>query len=281
MFERSTYPAGVPCWIETMQPDPEAAAAFYSELFGWKCENRMPDGAEGQYWIAQLHDLDVAAIGGPVASDAPVTWNTYTAVTSADETVKKVQAAGGRVLTDPVDAMDAGRYATFADPEGATFSVWQPGRTIGAQVVNEPGTWNFSELNTRDREAAADFYGAVFGWEVETFSMGDSDFTIFKLPGYGAFLMQNDPELRGNVGEDGAPGGFIDAVTMIQPLTDDGPAHWSVTFASDDADAAASRAERHGGTVLVPPFDAEPVRMTVLRDPQGAVFAASRYQPSQ
>ena len=68
---------------------------------------------------------------------------------------------------------------------------------------------------------------------------------------------------------------------MIQPLTDDGPAHWSVTFATDDADAAAARAEKHGGTVLVPPFDAEPVRMTVLRDPQGAVFAASKYQPSQ
>ena len=279
MFERTSYPAGVPCWVETMQPDPEAAAAFYTELFGWKCENRMPDDAGGQYWIAQLHDLDVAAIGGPPAPDTAVAWNTYIAVASVDETAKKVQAAGGTVLTEPVDAMDAGRYATFADPEGATFSAWQAGRTIGAQLVNEPGTWNFSELNTRDREAAAAFYGAVFGWETESFSMGDSDFAIFKLPGYGAFLMQNNPDLQGNVEADGAPGGFIDAVTLIQSLTDDGPAHWSVTFATDDADAAASRAEKHGGTVLVPPFDAEPVRMTVLRDPQGAVFAASKYQP--
>ena len=150
--------------------------------------------------------------------------------------------------------------------------MWQAGRTIGAQLVNEPGTWNFSELNTCDREAAAAFYGAVFGWETESFSMGDSDFAIFKLPGYGEFLMQNNPDLQGNVEADGAPGGFIDAVTLIQPLTDDGPAHWSVTFATDDADAAASRAEKHGGTVLVPPFDAEPLRMTVLRDPQGAVL---------
>ena len=119
MFERTSYPAGVPCWVETMQPDPEAAAAFYSEVFGWNCENRMPDDAGGQYWIAELHNLDVAAIGGPSAPDTPVVWNTYTAVTSVDETTKKVQAAGGTVLTEPVDAMDAGRYATFADPEGA------------------------------------------------------------------------------------------------------------------------------------------------------------------
>ena len=182
MFERTSYPAGVPCWVETMQADPEAATAFYSEVFGWKCENRMPDDAGGQYWIATLHDLEVAAIGGPVGPDTPVAWNTYTAVTSADETAKKVQAAGGTVLVEPVDAMDAGRYATFADPEGATFSVWQAGRTIGAQLVNEPGTWNFSELNTRDRATAATFYGAVFGWEIETFSMGDSDFAISSCP---------------------------------------------------------------------------------------------------
>jgi uncharacterized protein len=281
MFERTSYPAGVPCWVDTMQPDPEAAAAFYSELFGWKCENRLPDDAPGQYWIAQLHDLDVAAIGGPVAPDTPSAWNTYTAVTSADATAKKVQAAGGTVLVEPADAMEAGRYATFADPEGATFSVWQPGQTIGAQLVNEPGTWNFSELNTRDREAAAGFYGAVFGWETESFSLGESDFTFFKLPGYGAFLMQSNPELHGNVEAGGAPGGFIDAVALIRPLADDSPPSWSVTFATDDADAVAARAAMLGGTVLVPPFDAEPVRMTVLRDPQGAVFAASRYQPNQ
>ena len=30
-----TYPQGVPCWIDTQQPDVEAAASFYGSLFGW------------------------------------------------------------------------------------------------------------------------------------------------------------------------------------------------------------------------------------------------------
>jgi hypothetical protein len=52
-----------------------------------------------------------------------------------------------------------------------------------------------------------------------------------------------------------------------------------VTFAVDDADAIAAKAADLGGKVLVPPFDAPWVRMTVLSDPQGATFIASKYVP--
>ena len=31
---RDGYPAGVPCWIDTTQPDPQAAAEFYRGLLG-------------------------------------------------------------------------------------------------------------------------------------------------------------------------------------------------------------------------------------------------------
>jgi uncharacterized protein len=52
-----------------------------------------------------------------------------------------------------------------------------------------------------------------------------------------------------------------------------------VTFAVDDADTTAATATQLGGTVLVPPFDAPWVRMTILVDPQGATFTASRFTP--
>ena len=55
--------------------------------------------------------------------------------------------------------------------------------------------------------------------------------------------------------------------------------HWGVTFAVDDADAAAETAASLGATVLVPPFDAPWVRMSIVRDPQGAVFTASQFVP--
>ena len=87
-----------------------------------------------------------------------------------------------------MDIPDAGRMAMFADAQGAVFSVWEPGDFIGAQLVNEPGTWNFSELNTPDPEAAERFYRAVFDWEHFQFEMGEAAYTFFTLPGYGEFL---------------------------------------------------------------------------------------------
>jgi predicted enzyme related to lactoylglutathione lyase len=59
----------------------------------------------------------------------------------------------------------------------------------------------------------------------------------------------------------------------------DVPSHWSVTFSVDDPDAIAARAAELGRRVIAPPFDAGPVRIALLADPQGAVFTVSRYQP--
>ena len=52
-----------------------------------------------------------------------------------------------------------------------------------------------------------------------------------------------------------------------------------MTFAVDDADAIAARATELGGRVDVAPFDAPWVRMTVITDPQGATFTASKFVP--
>ena len=71
-------------------------------------------------------------------------------------------------------------------------------------------------------------------------------------------------------------------MASINPIPDDQPdvpAHWNVTFAVDDADATAAKASELGGKVIVPPFDAPWVRMTVLADPQGATFIASKFVP--
>jgi len=271
---------GVPCWIDTSQPDPEAAVDFYSGLFGWDFEGVMPPGAPGKYFIARLRGGDVAAVGSQPAGAPPMAvWNTYVWVQSADEAAAKVRQAGGRVLTDPFDVMDAGRMAVFTDPEGAAFCVWQAKEHRGARIVNEPGSLNFNGLNTRDAESAKPFYGSLFGWE----TLGlDGGAEMWRLPGYGDFLEKSEPGLRARMAESGAPEGFEDVVATINPITDDQPdvpPHWSVTFAVDDADATAARAAELGGTVTVAPFDAPWVRMTVITDPQGATFIASKFVP--
>jgi predicted enzyme related to lactoylglutathione lyase len=280
MPERDGYIPGVPCWVDTSQPDPEAAVGFYGGLFGWEFEDVMPPGSEGKYFIGRLRGGDVAGVGSiPEAAPPTAMWNTYVWVDSADEAASKVRDAGGGVVMEPFDIMESGRMAVFTDPEGAAFCVWQAKQNKGARVVNEPGSLNFNDLHTRDAEGAKSFYGSVFGWQ--TLDLGGGA-EMWTLPGYGDYLERDNPELRKQMGEAGAPEGFVDVVASIDPIADDQPdtpAHWGVTFAVDDADATAAKATELGAKVIVPPFDAPWVRMTVIGDPQGATFIASKFVP--
>jgi uncharacterized protein len=286
MPERDGYIPGVPCALDTTQPDPEAAADFYGALFGWELEDVMPPESEARYFVARLRGLDVAAVGSIEFAAQTPTWNTYFGVDSADDTAAKVRDAGGGVLMDPLDIKpEAGRKAIFTDPEGAAFCVWQATSNKGAQLVNEPSTLVFNGLNTRDVDGAKSFYGSVFGWRTLTLDGGAEMWT---LPGYGDYLERDKPHLPEQLAETGGPG-YEDVVASIDPIPDDQPdtpPHWSVTFAVDDADATAARATELGGEVIVPPLDAPwsrpgyyRVRLTTVMDPQGATFMASRFVP--
>ncbi len=280
MPELDRYIPGVPCWIDTSQPDPEAAVAFYGDLFGWDVDEVSPPGSGLKYFIAQIRGRDVAGIS-PVPEGAPpaATWNTYVWVDSADDAAVRVTKAGGSVLMEPMDVSDAGRTAVFTDPEGAAFSVWEPKRHRGALIVNEAGSLNFNNLNTHDAAGAKPFYAEVFGWG--TIPMGGAA-EAWTLPGYGDHLERLNPGTRERMAGAGAPAGFIDGVATLTPLPDDHadvPADWGVTFATDDADATAEKAFALGGKILAPPFDAPWVRMTIIADPQGASFIASQFVP--
>ena len=280
MPERDGYIPGVPCWVDTSQPDPEAAVDFYRGLFGWEFEDVMPPDSDGRYFIGRLRGGDVAAVGSiPDGAPALALWNTYVAVDNANDAASKVRDAGGAVMMEPFDVMDAGRMAVFADPAGAAFFVWQAKQMKGAQVVNEAGTLNFNGLATRDVAGAKSFYGSVFGWT--TLDVGGG-VEMWTLPGYGDYLERDNPDLRKVVAEAGGPVGFEDVVASLDPLTldqPDTPPHWSVTFAVDDADATAAKASELGGKGVVPPMDAPWVRTTVIQDPQGATFIASKFAP--
>jgi predicted enzyme related to lactoylglutathione lyase len=276
MAERDGYIPGVPCWIDTSQPDPDAAVPFYGALFGWEFEDAMPPEAPGKYFMARIRGGDAAAIGSiPDGAPSAATWNTYIWVDSADETAAKAGAAGGSVLAEPFDVMNAGRMAVLADPEGAAFCVWQPGDHKGAQVVNEHGSLNFNTLATRDQAAAETFYGAVFGWKTLTIPAG----VEWTLPGYGDHLEEKTPGLREQMAQMGAPEGFIDVVAALTPLADGESAHWSVTFAVDDVAAVAAKARELGGQVVSGPTDVPWARQAVITDPQGATFIASQFVP--
>jgi predicted enzyme related to lactoylglutathione lyase len=280
MPERDGFPPGVPAWIDLRRADPHSAASFYTGIFGWEFEDRWRGDGDRRYLVASLDGKDVAAIASAdlETGEAP-TWTTYVCVENVDDAAAKVREAGGTVLSALADLAGLGRAATCADPSGAAFGLWEPGAIKGAQAVNAPGTWNFSELNTNDVEGATRFYATVFGWEVDEVDMGSMRGHMVRLPGYADFLEQFDPGIRQRHADFGAPPGFSECVAWFLPLREgDGP-HWNITFSVADADAVAARAAELGGTVLVEPFDVAPVRSTVIRDPQGAVFTANSFNP--
>ena len=272
MPERDEYIPGVPCWVDASYKDPESVLAFYRGLFGWEYIPAVETPGE-LYFIATLDERSAAGIGELPPEHPPVpAWNTYVAVTNADDAVAKVQAAGGEVVAPAFDVLDAGRMAILKDPQGAVFCVWQAGRTKGAKVVNEHGAVNFNTLRTSDVAGAKDFYGQVFGWT--TLSLGPAEF--WTLPGYGDYLETINPGTREGMEQMGASG-FEDVVAVLEPAQAGAQPHWHVTFAVDDADAAAATAAELGGEVIAAPLDAPWVRLTVLADPQGTVFTASQF----
>jgi predicted enzyme related to lactoylglutathione lyase len=272
MSDERSYPAGVPCWIDTEQPDVDAARDFYANLFGWTFSDAIPDDVPGTYLIASLDGATVAAIGPP-QGDAPVEWNTYIAVDDADASAAAVRAAGGAIALDPVDAGPGGRLAACVDPRGARFRLWQPRRRLGAQLTNAPGSWNFSDLHTADAVAATEFYAPLFGWEFDDIGFA----TLIRRPGYGDHLAATvDPGIRERHEAISAPPGFADAIAWLAPAASQD--HWHVSFTVASRDDSAAAAEKLGAVVLSSE-DSEWTKSALIRDPQGAQLTLSQFTP--
>jgi len=259
MSDRTSYAPGTPCWADLGTPDIDAAAAFYGGLFGWSVPEGENSEQTGGYRQAMLRGKLVAGVMPLMQEGQPPAWSTYVSVEDAEATTAKVREAGGTVMAEPMDVMDLGKMAIFADPAGAVFGIWQPGTFIGAEIVNETGAIVWNELNTRDTEGAKAFYGAVFGWNYDEREFETGNYTSLK------------------VGED-TVGGMIDITGRVP---DEVPAHWLVYFATDDTDATIEKAKGSGGEAVFGPEDISEVgRIAVLKDPFGAVFASIKPDPA-
>ncbi|GAA3937214.1 VOC family protein [Actinomadura viridis] len=266
MPDRRSYEPGTPCWIDLGTPDIASAKAFYGGLFGWYALPSPP--VAGGYTMMTLGPDDgrpVAALMPQTVEGEPVAWTTYVSVADLDAAVGAVRADGGQVLLEPMDILDQGRMAIFADSVGAVLGAWQPLAFPGAGVVNEPGAFCWSELACRDVGAARAFYGEVFGWRGEPHPVGGSaethtethteTYTEWSVPG-------------------GAPFGGM--IRMDERWPAEVPPHWSVYFAVAGCDEAAARAAELGGAVRMPPTDIPAGRFAMLRDPQGGDFSVIR-----
>jgi predicted enzyme related to lactoylglutathione lyase len=248
------YAPGTPIWVELNTPDADAAASFYSELFGWNAADADED--TGGYRMFQQGEASVAGMMPHQEENQPTAWLGYVLVEDADATAEAVQEAGGTTIVEPMDVMEIGRMAFFTDPAGAAFGVWQAKSFTGADKFNEPVSLTWNELATRDPEGAKEFYSAVFGWKAGDGPTGSDDpYVVWEL--------------------DGKPVGGM--MPMGDNMPDEMPAYWGVCFAVADADEIVKKAEELDGSVTHPATDMPIGRFAVLSDPQGAAFAIMQF----
>jgi predicted enzyme related to lactoylglutathione lyase len=245
MPDMTSYDHGVPSWVDIGTPDLAASLGFYGNLLGWEGQDMGEEA--GHYTIVSKGGKQVAAIS-PAQDPGPPRWTTYVNVDDADAVTKKAEAAGGTVIMTPMDVMTAGRMAIFADTTGAVIAVWQANDHKGAQLVNEPGAFTWSELSTSDLAKSKAFYSEVFGW------------------GWGGADEYAEAQVGGRT------------IGGVMPRPAEMPAEvpdsWLVYFGTADVDADAKKAGDLGATVIVPPTDIPNTgRFAVFLDPQGAAFA--------
>ncbi len=253
-------PTGRFVWFEYASKDAQKAQAFYGELFGWKTKEMKVEGAPGPYTMIAIGD---DTIGGywPPAPGAPegAYWVSHLGVEDATASVAKVKALGGTVKMEPMKVGDAGTFAVVADPTGAVFSLWAPTKAEGSgDFKGKPGAWVWNELYTPDPDKAVAFYAGLAGFTEEKMDMGPmGTYHVLNFDGKGR------------------------AGVMKSPMPDVPPS-WLPYVQVDDADQIAARAQKLGGSVVVPPADIPEVgRFAVLKDNQGAAIGILKPNPRQ
>jgi predicted enzyme related to lactoylglutathione lyase len=245
MPEVKEYAPGTPSWVDLGSPDIEASARFYGGLFGWTFESAGPVEETGGYGMFTLNGLNVAGIGPQMDADQPPYWTMYVSVADIEATTARVEAHNGTIVVPPMEVFTAGKMAVFVDSVGAPLSAWQPNEHIGAQLVNEPGTFTWSELRTGDLAAAMGFYEHVFNWVANPMEMDGMPYTLWNL----------GERPIGGMAEDSSA-----------------PSRWDISFAVADCDAAVAKTQELGGSVAMPAVDSSVGRFAGLTDPHGANF---------
>jgi len=112
-----------PIHFEILCDNPEKASAFYRDVLGWDIANW-----QGQtYWLATTGPEGTPGInGGIMHKHLPQSVINTVDVASIDETLGKIERAGGRKVLGPNQIPGVGLHAYCADPEGNLFGILQP-----------------------------------------------------------------------------------------------------------------------------------------------------------
>lgn len=244
-------------WHDLVTDDVPAARRFYGRLLGWEFEDSERPGG-GAYTLIKVGDR---YLGGIVerpdgAGEEYSRWLPYLSVADVDSAVAATETAGGATLIGPLDVGTIGRAAAVTDPQGAVLGLLRsragdpldPAETRFGQVH-----WN--ELVAADAAAAADYYRALAGYELQTRQRRGGEYRL---------LMAQGRERAG----------------VLQRPNDGVVPQWLTHFAVTDVGTAARRAADLGGRVLLAPSeDLRDGTFAVVADPTGALLALTEVTP--
>jgi predicted enzyme related to lactoylglutathione lyase len=236
-------------WHDHMSGDPEAAQRFYADLLGWDFE--IFDTGDSKYPMIKVGDTTHGGFGA-AQGGGPASWLGHIYVDDVDAVAERVTAAGGTIVSPPMDIPNVGRWVVAADPQGAVISFYT---SVSPDYAPSEGVFVWDELTTTDVESSKRFYGEVVGWESRDSDMGNGyTYTLF------------------------SSGGVDRAGCGPKMPGDESPPAW-MPYIGADVDATLEKAKGLGSvTVFMEPMDIPTVgRLAIFADPTGA--AVGLFQP--
>ncbi len=241
-------------WYELITSDIEAARAFYEPVVGWNVAARS-DMPGMDYRMISAPDGMVAGmmqIDDEMAKNgAQPVWLGYIGVDDVDATAAALKWEGGKILIEPRDIPDVGRFAMATDPQGAPIYVMRgfSNEASHAFSADAQGHCAWNELSTPDQKGAHAFYEGLFGWtNPDSMPMGEM--------GDYRFLFVGDERIGATVEQK------------------DRPALWLFYFRVPSIPAAVEAVKAHGGAIMMGPHEVPGGDHIIIgQDPQGATFA--------
>jgi predicted enzyme related to lactoylglutathione lyase len=246
-------------WFELNGPEPELAAKFYSELFGW----RVDWVTESNYALIDTHagnginGLVVGDFTARMGDESGQTWEGeppstvfYAENPDIQRLLDRAGSLGAKTLLPVTNIPNMVTFALFADPFGNVVGLLQGDGTVKVSEGANPPVDRFL-LACADQNRARDFYGELFGWKI------DEGSTPPAVDGF--------EHAKVDTGGTGAEGGISRSPT--------GEPHVMMYARVDDLRMYLSMAEALGGTTVTPPTEVdEHVSIAAFRDPQGITF---------
>jgi predicted enzyme related to lactoylglutathione lyase len=243
-------------WHELMTTDAKAAAGFYSKVAKLKTK-AAPFEKTYTMLVGSGRPMGGLMVLAGDATASPPSWLTYIGTGDVDESARKAESLGAKVIKSPAPVPDGGRFAILQDPQGAVFAIYaapqaQSGTAPSTDIPLGHTSWH--ELATTDHAAAFSFYQQLFGWHT-TSSMDMGPQGVYRMF---------------------APAGAKDAFGGMYskaPGSPGGP-NWLPYIKVTDARPATNAAKKNGAQILNGPMQVPGggwISMGI--DPQGAMFA--------